>query len=211
MDLTDDIVQAEFSGEGVLTVNLENASGPAAAIKYNQPGVAYMRGHASIAVTGANGTTNLSVFSVGRATATNQALFQDGTTYDGWADIALVTVDSADGQFGGVRTANANYFRTNGVTGLYAPGVQLSGPIFIGDIDAAGSAKAVLIVGSVADARITGGNLFQDNGGSVEVSGMTRLQFTGGASSQGIVVPAQANRAQLMSNGVNVTSPLATP
>jgi hypothetical protein len=211
IDLTDDIVQVEFAGAGVLTINLDNASGPATAVKYDQPTVAYMKGHASIAITGANATTNLSVFSVGRLTATNQALFRAGTAYDGWADIELVTVVSTDGHFGGVRTANANYFRTQGMTGLYAPGVQFGGPVYVGDIDAAGSANAVLMLGSVADARITGGDLFQDNGGNIEVSGMTRLQFTAGTSSGGTPIPAQTNRSRFMTNGVEVTSQLVAP
>ncbi len=211
VDLTDDIVQVEFSGSGILTINLENSSGPAVATKYNQPGVSYMKGHASIAITGADATTNLSIFSVGPLTAVDQALFRVGTTYDGWADIALVTIATTDGHFGGVRTANANYFRAQGMAGLYAPGVQFSGPVLVGDIDGTSSANAFLVVGSVADARITGGDLFQDNGDGVEVSGIAHLQFTAGTSSQGAVIPAQPNRGQLMTNGVNVTAQVGSP
>ncbi|HRE83572.1 MAG TPA: immunoglobulin domain-containing protein, partial [Opitutaceae bacterium] len=47
VDLSDDIVQVEFSGRGTLTVNLANPTGPAAPVLYNQPDVRYMRGHAS--------------------------------------------------------------------------------------------------------------------------------------------------------------------
>ncbi len=208
VDLTNDIVQVELGGAGTLTVNLENSSGPAAPANYNQPGVLYMKGQASIAITGADATTNLSVFSVGSSNAVDQTLFRSGITYDGWADIALVTVASADGNFGGIRTANASYFRANGMTGIYAPGVRFSGPVYASDIDGANGANAVLMLGSVADARITGGDLFQDNGAAVEVSGMTLLQFTAGTSSSGALLPAQTNRGVLTTNGVNVTSQL---
>jgi hypothetical protein len=206
VDLTDDIVQVELSGAGTLTLNLDSASGPAAAIKYNQPGVTYMKGHASITVTGANGTTTLSIYSVGRGNAVDQSLFQTGTIYDGWADIGVVSIASVDGNFAALRTANANYFGVNGRIGVYAPGVLFSGAVYVGDIDAASGANAVLMLGSVADARITGGNMFQDNGGSVEVSGITRLQYTAGTSSGGALLIEPTNRGRFTTKGVDVTA-----
>jgi hypothetical protein len=145
---------------------------------------------------------------VGRSNAINQALFLSAITYDGYADIALLTVASSDGQFGGVRTGNAGYSRSSGMTGVYAPAVQFNGPVFVEDISGASSANASLVLGSVTDARITGGDLAQDNGRPVEVAGMTRLQFTAGTSSQGAVLPVQPNRAVLMTNGVDVTAQL---
>src|SRR3954469_21085245 len=69
IDLNDDIVQVEFAGAGTLTLVLDSATGPAAPLKYNQPAVSYMKGHATIVIAGANETTNTSVFSVGRANA----------------------------------------------------------------------------------------------------------------------------------------------
>ena len=91
--LTDDIVQVEFSGKGLLSIFLADASGPAPAVKYNQPGVDYMRGHASLRIDGPDATTNLSVFSVGRLTAVNQALFRSDVPYDGFADLAVVEIE----------------------------------------------------------------------------------------------------------------------
>ncbi|MEO5960249.1 MAG: MBG domain-containing protein, partial [Opitutaceae bacterium] len=73
VDLTGDIVQIEFSGAGTLAVTLDNATGPAPAANYNQPGVSYIQGHAGLVVSDADETTHLSVFSVGRITAVNQA------------------------------------------------------------------------------------------------------------------------------------------
>ncbi len=229
IDLNDDIVQVEFSGPGTLSLVLDNPSGPAAPVKYTQPAVAYMKGHAEIVITGANDNTNVSVFTVGRATAfdptgafnillpisaTNNpanngsSLFQgqDATVYDGVADIAFIAISSANGKFGGVRTAGASYFATKGLTGVYAPGVQFSGPLFVGDINASGTATPVIEVGSVADARITGGDLLQANRQPVKVSGLTQLKFTAGATSGGVNLPPQTNKAQLLQNGTDVTA-----
>ena len=206
VDLNDDIVQVEFSGAGTLSLVLDSPSGPAVAQKYNQPDVSYMKGHASIVITGANETTNVAVFSVGPITAVNQALFRSGVTYDGVADIAFIAIFTTNGKFGGVRTANASYFATNGVTGIYAPGVQFAGPVYVGDISASATATPMIILGSASDTRITGGDLLQANNQSVKVSGITQLKFTDGSTSQGVALPAQVNRSVLTQNGVDVTA-----
>lgn len=229
LDLDDDIVQVEFAGAGRLFLSLENSSGPAAPVKYNQATVNYMRGHASIVISGADETTNVSVFTVGRATAfdptgvynflqtpsaTNNpanngsSLFagRSATIYDGHASIGSIAILSTNGKFGGVRTANASYFNTKGTTGLYAPGVQFQGPVFVGDITAADDANPVLVLGSASDVRITGGDLLQTNGRAVAVSGITQLKFAPGSDSHGNLEAAQINRARLEQNGTDVTS-----
>ena len=68
IDTNDDIVQVEFSGEGSLTVMLENASGPLPPALYNQS-VGYMKGQPTLILAGATEATYLSVFSVGRSNA----------------------------------------------------------------------------------------------------------------------------------------------
>lgn len=229
IDPDDDIVQVELSGPGTLSLVLEAPSGPAAAVNYDQPAVAYMKGRAGIVVTGANENTNLTVFTVGRATAfdptgafnillpvspTNNSannrssLFagHDSTVYGGIADIAYVAILSTDGKFGGLRTADARYSAGAGLTGVYAPGVQFVGPVFVGNIIATGTASPVLIVGSASDARITGGNLLQANGQPVQVTGVTQLKFTSGQDSGGNILPAQANQSVLQQDGLNVTA-----
>jgi hypothetical protein len=205
VDLTDDIVQVEMSGAGSLSLVLDNPSGPALPANYNQT-VSYMKGHVGLVVTGANETTNIAVFSVGRITAVNQALFKTGTTYDGFADLAFIAISSTNGKFGGVRTANASYSATRGPTGLYAPGVQFLGPVFLGDINAFDTAVPMLVVGSAADSRITGGDLLQANGQPVKVSGLTQLKFVAGTTSHGNPLVAQNNRAVLLQNGTDVTA-----
>ncbi|HWA86599.1 MAG TPA: Ig-like domain-containing protein [Opitutus sp.] len=206
VDLSNDIVQVEFSGAGRLTLSLDDASGPAPAVDYNQPDVSYMKGHANIIITGANETTNVSVFSVGPVTAVNQALFKSGVSYDGVADIGYLAIFSANGKFGGVRTANADYIAAQGMTGICAPDVQFVGPVYVGDINASDSANAVLLLGSANDVRVTGGDLWQQNGGALQISGVSQLQFVDGVTSQGVTLSAQQDRSRIEQNGIDVTA-----
>ncbi len=206
IDLSDDIVQVEFAGKGSLSIVLDNASGPAQPTKYNQPTVAYMKGHATITIVGADQTTNVSVFSVGKGNAVNQTLFPPGMTYDGWADIATIAIASSNGQFGGVRTANTTYLNTKGLTGLYAPGVTFTGPVRINNISASSTATPVLMIGSGSDTTINGGDLFQSNSAGVQVSGLSQLKFQAGADSASNIFPAQNCRGRLIQNGVDVTN-----
>lgn len=211
VDLSDDIVQVEFSGAGTLTLVLENASGPGLATNYNQPAVAYMKGHAGIIICGANETTHVAIFSVGRITAVNQALFKSEVSYDGLADVAYIAILSETGQFGGIRAANASFFATKGLTGIYAPDVRLNGPVFVGNINASDTAIPVLLLGSAADTRITGGDLLQTNAQPVKVSGIAQLKFVPGVTSHGASLPAQANRARLLRDGIDVTAQIVVP
>lgn len=204
VDLNNDIVQVEFSGAGTLSLVLDGVTGPALPLSYVQD-IRYMKGHAGIVVTGANASSHLSIFSVGRANAANPSLFRPDVSYDGVADLAFVAIASDDGRFGSLRTANGSYFAANGLTGIYAPGVEFTGPVFIGDISASGDATPVLVLGSAADVRITGGDLFQTNDRPVEASGVTELRFTAGMTSHGTVLPGQKNRSRIEENGVDVT------
>lgn len=206
IDLSNDIVQVEFSGPGTLSLVLDRPTGPALPEFYEQT-VQYMKGHAGIVITGATAETNVSIFSVGRITALNPSLFRDNVTYDGVADLAFIAIDSTDGRFGSVRAANASFFARAGLTGVHAPDVQFTGPIYLGDISAYDDARPVLRIGASSnEVRITGGDLLQANQRPIEVSGITRLQFTAGTNSHGMVLAAQPNRAVLLENGSDVTS-----
>lgn len=211
LDLNDDIIQVEFSGAGTLTLTLDGATGPAAPVKYNQPGVTYMKGHASLVITGADETSNLSIFSVGTLTAVNQALFPPGMTYDAIADIGLISISSVNGKFGGIRAANASFFQSMGLTGINAPGVAVQGPTYLGDLSAQGDATGVLIFGSTSDVRVTGGDLMQLNNRAIQVDGITQIRFTAGTTSAGQIQPIQANRARLEKNGADMTSQIILP
>lgn len=228
LDLDGDIVQVEFAGPGTLALVLDDYSPPARPARYNQQ-IDYVQGHAGIVITGADERTNVSVFTVGRATAfdrtgaynfllppsttndpaKNGSPLFDGhgsTDYDGIADLAYISIQSRNGKFGGVRTSNAHYFAAKGYTGLYAPGVNFQGPVFIGDITASDDARPVIILGSASDVRITGGELWQRNSRWVEVQGITRLKFTDGQDSHGRPFPALLNQAILLQHGRDVTS-----
>jgi hypothetical protein len=209
IDVNDDIVQVEVSGPGTVSVVLDAATGPAAPVNYNQA-VSYMKGHAGIVLSGATADTNLSIFSVGRANAANQALFRSDVAYDGFASLSYVAILSTDGHFGGLRAANASFFATKGLTGLYAPGVIFDGPVFVGDISASDEATPVLKIGGGNDVRITGGDLLQINGRPVQVSGITLLKFAAGSSSHGALIGPLQNEAVLMDNGTNVTAQIVS-
>ncbi|HVS52478.1 MAG TPA: hypothetical protein VHD62_08995 [Opitutaceae bacterium] len=205
VDLNDDIVQVEFSGSGNLTLMLDNASGPANATNYNQPSTQYWKGHGSIVITGADASTNVSVFSVGRGNAVDQTIFRTGVTYDSVADIAMIAISGTG--FGGVYCGNANLFASKGITGLFAPGVQFGARISLLDVNASGSATPTLLLGGSVDDNISGGDLLQTNGKAVQVSGISQLKFVAGAKSDGVTsLPAQINQGHLEQNGVDVTA-----
>ncbi len=213
VDLTDDIVQVEFSGAGSLTLSLDpsSASGPAAPVNYNQPNVRYMRGHATLTISGADDTTNASVFTVGTANAINQALFRLGVSYDGVADITSIAIASINQKFGGLWTGDTCYIATQGLAGIYAPGVQFTGPLILGDVASSESAKPALVFGHADDVRVAGGAIDQTSGSAVTVSGLSFLNFTAGANSHGDLYPAKTTPARFTEQGVDVTSLLLTP
>lgn len=228
IDLNDDIVQVEYAGPGTLSILMDSPTGPAVPTKYNQT-TQYIRGHASIVIVGATENSHVSVFTVGKATAydptgaydiskpisaTNNPanngnpIFKAGTSYDGVAGIARISIRSVDGKFGSIRTANTLYYDVKGYTGIYAPGVTVVGAVYVGDISAyTGATPALILGGSPAESTlITGGDLRQDNGQPIQISGITRLKFQAGTDSHGNTLPAQKNQGILHQNGVNVTA-----
>lgn len=213
VDPDDDIVQVEMSGAGTVAVLFESAAGPALPEKYHQE-VAYMKGRPLIAVTGADESTHLSIFSVGRANAINQDLFRE-VDYDGMADVALLMITSTDGKFGGIRTSNTRYSATRGLTGIYASDIQFTAPVQIGTIDARENAHPVLHLGAAGTdhdrtnvVRVAGGDLAQSNGRPIEVSGIAAVHFDAGTTSHGMTQPTQRNRGRFELNGTDVTSAL---
>lgn len=210
LDLNDDIVQVEFSGAGSLTVVLADASGPALPRNYHQD-VRYMKGHATLLLADADATTNMSVFSVGRATAVNQTLFKEGITYDGVADIGALGIVSRDGRIGGLFMGNAHFFGATGITGVLAPQSEFFGPVRVGNVSAFDAAVAVLVFGRAKVVEIAGGDLLQDNGDLVQIEGVGGVHFGAGGKSDGTALPAQVNRATLVSSGIDVTGIIITP
>ncbi|MBP7140485.1 MAG: DUF3500 domain-containing protein [Opitutaceae bacterium] len=208
IDLTDDIVQVEFSGPGVLAISLANSSGPAVATKYNQPGVQYMKGHATVTITGATENTYLSIFSVGTMNAVNQTLFKAGEVYDGIADLALVALSSDTNRFGGLFAGNLELFATSGSTGINAPDIRFGGPINLYNVSAFSSALPLLLTGAIDSGQIniTGGDLKQDNGQSISFGTASKVVMTAGMTSAGVSLPAKTNQGVLVRAGTDVTA-----
>lgn len=235
IDLSDDIVQIEFAGNGSLSITFESLPAPAPPVNYNQS-VDYVRGHATLTIVGADESTNVSVFSVGRLTAfdptgtfdftkpasetnnpalTGSPLFKSGTNYDGIADIALINILSNNGQFGGVRCANAQFFAAAGLTGVNLPSVNVVGPVNLYDIAANDNATPVILTGTVGAVTvagggvgITGGDMLQNNNSAVRVGDVQKIAMLAGVNSHNGALPAQTNRAVYTRNGVDVTSQL---
>ncbi|MBL9194942.1 MAG: redoxin domain-containing protein [Opitutaceae bacterium] len=206
IDLNDDIVQVEFAGAGALTITLDGATGPSLPLKYNQ-GTAYMKGHARLTLAGTTADTFLSVFSVGRSNAVNQALFKEGELYDGVADLAVLGVVSPAGRLGGVRLANTELFASRGFAGILASGVRIGGPLNLHNLTALEEALPILISGPIDSGQIflTGGDLLQSNGRTIEFGNAQRVVMSAGTTSHGVFQPAQANRGRLLRGGVDVT------
>lgn len=204
VDLTNDIVQVEFSGAGTLTLTLEGSTGPALAQSYNQPTVLYMKGHARLVIDGGDPSTHISVFSVGKLTAIDQSLLRTDVTYDAMADLASLTIHTLYGQFGGVRAGNATFYATKGYTGLYAPGVNFE-LVYVGDLSAFDAATPVFTVNSSQHTEIKGGDFLQDNGRWVEVGSRTVIHFEAGTKSDETYQAAKHNLAAFQQDGTDTT------
>ncbi len=187
MDVNEDIVQVEFSGNGTFTVNLDPATflPPAVPPRYNQA-VEYVTGKPSVLIDGADANTFFSIFTVGSINAVNQALFPEGQVYDAQADVSLVEVVNSSGM-GGMQLSNTFFSATTGRTGIVADSVPIAVRLTVGDIDASGDAVPHLLFGTGSftvaagnpGLRITGGDLLQTNGASIVIapSGSTTPGF----------------------------------
>jgi|GEM_PF-3259769 len=173
LDEDDDIVQVEFSGTGLVSVDLDPTtfSPPAPPVKYNQPTVNYVKGRPTVRVEGADESTFLSIFTVGTINAVNQALFPEGVVYDAEADVNLVEVINST-VIGGMQLSNVSFFGSEGRIGVDARKVRIATRLTVGDIDASEFAVPHLLFapGSFtvnvpnSGMRITGGDLIQSNG-----------------------------------------------
>lgn len=208
IDLSDDIVQVEFSGPGTLTLLLDGATGPARPTKYNQD-VSYMRGHATVVLSGTTANTHVSIFSAG--TVTNPGVVKSGEVYDGHADLAALAIQSGEGRLAAIRCGNAAFINSAGAIGVIAPGVVIEpGPVNIHDVCAGDSAAAFLLFGSVPQIRITGGDLYQSNGGAIRTAGVSPggLLLAAGTSSAAVLEPARPLRGRLEQGGLEASEQL---
>jgi len=201
LDVNGDIVQAEFSGKGTLTIALDSATFKDAAVpaNYNQD-VKYVQGAAGFTIQGSDATTNFSVFSVGPGNAVNQDLFAGGKTggTNHIADVSYLRIvsDPANpggfSNFGGIRAGNAIFSGSTGTVGIAAANVQVQGPVIVGDVDASATGVPTLNFGQnsqFSSLTVAGGDLAQTNnqnivstGGGAAI-GFQSVNFTAGATS----------------------------
>lgn len=201
LDLQGDIVQAEFSGKGSLTISLDQFSTAAAPTNYNQPDVQYVKGLATFTIQGADATTNFSTFSVGSANAVNQALFTGGKTGgNNTADVArlLIVSDPTNpggfSNFGSILAGNAVFSDGSGTVGISANNVSVQGTVRIGDIDARNAGVPSLIFGSNSQfgtIQVSGGDLVQTNALVINGNGFTNVNSIAGTTSAGATLSAQ--------------------
>ncbi len=214
LDENESIVQVEMSGAGAITVVLDpsSATGPIAPALYNQSGIAYMKGRASIVLSGADWSTHFTIYSVG--TANNPAVTRAGLPYAAWADIAVAGVVAPYGQLGGIHHGNVRYRNNRGLTGLYAPGVsKVLSLVVIHKIEATGSAQPYLHFDpyGLVEVKVAGSSLFQPNGETITVAGIGHVTMGAGQDSCGTSAPAQAIRASLLDpEGRDVTAAVTT-
>ncbi len=177
LDPNGDIVQAEFAGPGLFTIELDPATYVAAApaAKYNQPGTRYVTGKPTITIEQNTADTYVSVFTVGKATAVNQTLFPEGQTYDGVADVALLKVTGS--ALGAVRAGNVRFSSESGLTGIFAPNTDVKHRAIVHNVVASGAATPVLQFGAgsafeldAGSLLLAGGDLVQPNGASIDIT-----------------------------------------
>lgn len=207
VDLSDDIVQLEFSGPGSITVSLKNPSGPAVPALYNQD-IPYMKGHAQVTIAGATENTHFGSYSVGKLRNSNPALYKQDVTYDGVVDLSVLNILSADGRFGGIRAGNVGFLDASGITGINAPGVRIAGPLNLHDINASDSAVPLLLTGEIdgEGVKFAGGDLRQFNDRGIETELVRRIVLVEGTDSHGRTQPVQPNRGKFLRQGRDVTS-----
>ncbi len=208
LDEENSIVQVEMSGPGAVTVVLSRPDGPAAAALYNQPGISYMRGAATVILAGAEANTFMSIYSVGRVT--NPGVTRPEAVYNGWANVRAVGVQSATGGLGGLFLGNVLCTAEAGPVGLHAPSVGTVGTVNLHEIMAWEEGQPTLdfAPSAAVNLKITGGSLLQLNSSPLVVSGLARVQMVAGQGSSGQAAPGQTNLGQLVEGGIDVTAAL---
>ncbi len=208
IDPQGDIVQVELAGKGTLTVLLEAATGPATPTLYQQPGVLYMQGQATLILADTDETTHMSAYSVGPAN--NPGAVRPDVTYEGWASLRALGVHSSAGRVNGLRLGNARFEASSGATGLWAQGIRAD-TVFLSDIAAFTSAVPVLATSLETEIGITGGSLLQPNGQPIVVDGVKGIRLREGAASTGQRVGPKVLQGRLERNGVDVSNILLLP
>lgn len=208
LDEDADIVQVELSGPGAVTVCLTGASGPTAPVLYNQTGIEYFQGAATVVLAGADATTHMSLYSVGRLN--NPAVARADVPYDGWADVRALGVLSAGGSLGGLHLGNTTFSASAGPTGLVAPSVRSVETVIFHQLVASREGWPFLWFAPQGQVRlaIAGGDLAQANNRVIAVSGLAAVTLGAGQGSSGQDAPVQPLQGRLVRDGIDVTDVL---
>jgi S-layer protein len=220
LDLQGDIVQAEFSGAGSMTISLDSFVAAAAATKYAQPGVSYVSGLASFTIQGSDASTNFSTFSVGTSNAhrgVDNPIFAGGLTGgNNYADVARLAIvadpsNASGSTFGGIRAGNAIFSAASGTVGIAAANVQVQDVVTIGDIAATSTGTPTLVFGTnsqFSNVTVAGGDLVQANSVAINNAGSYgyKLVLAAGTTSAGTALAAQPVSDTLTFTGTNPTN-----
>jgi S-layer protein len=220
LDLQGDIVQAEFSGAGSMTISLDSFVAAAVATKYAQPGVSYVSGLASFTIQGSDASTNFSTFSVGTSNAhrgVDNPIFAGGLTGgNNYADVARLAIvadpsNASGSTFGGIRAGNAIFSAASGTVGIAAANVQIQDVVTIGDIAATGTGTPTLVFGTnsqFSNVTVAGGDLVQANSVAINNAGSYgyKLVLAAGTTSAGTALAAQPVSDTLSFTGTNPTN-----
>lgn len=211
LDLGGDIIQTEFSGQGTVTVSLEEyrtEGMPGFVYKnplqyINGEPIRYVQGLATVTVEKPSLATNIGFYAAGNLQ--NPGLFSKTDGDNGIADIARlivigdVTTAPGYSEMGGIFAGGVHFSASTGVVGIRAENVAVQSIVSIGDIDAKGSAIPALVfhqdsrIGSVfvrgGDLQQTNGTVFDPQPGQIlttpSIGGFNRFTSTDGTTSQG--------------------------
>jgi hypothetical protein len=185
-DLNNNLVQVHFRGAGTLTISLAYSSKPDSPT-LPSPHVVYLKGHASLVIRDADGSSHLKISSMGQLAAVSQASHSFDNNPHGVADIASIRIEPSSttglGEFGSLNAPGTYFWSNSAWVGLDARGVTFTGPIRIYNIEAHETAIPVLRVGRADDLRILGGTLAQPNGREIQMEGVNRLELAASADS----------------------------
>jgi len=181
LDQGGDIVQAEFSGKGTMTVSLEDVKTAASVGYINKnpaQGVNYVQGLATITIDKPELNTNLGIYAAGNLQ--NPGFFSKTDGDNGLADIARIILvgDPTNGagysNMGGIRAGSTVFSASTGAVGIRGENVAVQDIVAIGDIDAKGSGVPTLMFNTNSQFQnvfVRGGDLRQTNGASFDTFG----------------------------------------
>ena len=162
-DAQGEIIQAEYTGDGTISVSLNAFSGAAEADRYNQPGVLYVGGIAEVTIQGSGANSSLNIYSLGGATdlvvdpndplnfdASLNPFLDPNETY-GQADIQNLRIindpNGAGDLFGSIGAGNVHFSGDNGLIGISAPNTDIINKVNVGGLTSTNAGVPTLSFG----------------------------------------------------------------